>query len=120
MVILDYKMEDNFDPAFYLNIYPDVLRSHAAAYIHYKRFGKAEGRTPNRFELSERYKTNLAFGINQINPPYRQQKENLINVVIRTHLREHFFKKAIQSIINQKYSNSNQTYPNSLTSSLTH
>ncbi|WP_422475563.1 hypothetical protein [Endozoicomonas sp. ALB032] len=44
-----FNTEDEFDEHYYLNKYPDVLKSKLTAKEHYLKYGKFLGRKPNSF-----------------------------------------------------------------------
>lgn len=101
---------DNFDYLKYLDLYPDLLhfgiKTQQQAYNHYILFGKKESRVYNIRQLKERYKMNMDNEIKKINNfSVITKNENKIHIIVRTHLRETYFKKVIKSILSQNYDN---------------
>lgn len=97
-----------FDFKFYINLYPDLNRisCETNAYLHYTKFGKKEGRFCNVEQLKKNYYKNLSNQIDKFKLwSDNNLNENKINIIIRTHLRKNYFKKVIESIINQNYQN---------------
>lgn len=45
----DRKPNEDFDPVWYREYYPDIVGSHMGAFQHYVLFGKDEGRYPNPY-----------------------------------------------------------------------
>ena len=102
-------MED-FDFTFYLETYPDLKKAgiihENQAYRHYTQYGKHENRVKNLDEMKNRIHVN-EIKINSEYQTYTKKKntEEKINILIRTSDREEKFKKCIESIHNQQYSN---------------
>lgn len=100
-----------FDSQFYLQMYPDLkkagIKTKENAYIHYLQYGKKEGRVCNKLQLKNNYSINMNNGIEKIKDftNFTSKDENKIHIIIRTHLREYYFKKVIDSIITQNYQN---------------
>lgn len=100
-------MED-FDYQFYLDLYPDLrkagITTEERAYNHYLKSGKKEGRVCNKLQLENNYKMNMDNGIQKIKDFTNIEKsENKIHIIVRSHLRETYFKKVIESIVKQNY-----------------
>ena len=101
---------ENFDYLFYLELYPDLrkagIQNKEQAYRHYVKNGKKEGRVCNKLRLKNIYAINMENGIQKIKDFTNTEKsENKIHIIVRTHLRKSYFKKAIESIITQNYEN---------------
>jgi len=101
---------ESFDYQFYLDLYPDLkkagIKTKERAYNHYLKSGKKEGRVYNKLQLQNNYKMNMDNGIQKIKDFTNIEKnENKIHIIVRTHLREYYFKKVIESIITQNYEN---------------
>lgn len=95
---------------FYLNFYPDlalngITKEHEARY-HYEMHGKREGRVKNEAELRQRLK-NLHQSIaedekRQVAPVEMHHK---ITILIRTSKRPEYFRRCMESVLNQTYDN---------------
>ena len=103
----------NFDHEFYLKTYNDLpkagILTREAAFDHWIKFGKNEGRVCN----IETMKTNYTKNRSIIEDEYRKLVvskhfliQSRINILIRTtRSREKYFKKCINSILTQNYTN---------------
>lgn len=102
-----YKYFNKFDYIFYKNFYKDLNKLKINQINnHWRINGKKEGRIINEFQL----KFNLFksyFIINKYKNLKFNKDEKKINILIRTSNREKYFKKCLNSILNQNYSNYN-------------
>jgi glycosyltransferase involved in cell wall biosynthesis len=102
-----FKKYPDFNYDEYKSFYSDLKDlSHIKLIQHYDKFGRKEGRVYNKTMLNTKHNllTNqLQLSINNI--ILSNKSEQLINILIRTSNRESYFKKCINSILNQKYSN---------------
>ena len=101
---------ENFNYCFYLDLYSDLrkagINTQDTAYQHYLKNGKREGRVCNKLQLKNNYKMNMDNGIQKIKDfTITEISENKIHIIVRTHLREFYFKNTIESIIRQNYQN---------------
>lgn len=101
---------ENFDYQFYLDLYPDLrkagITTEERAYKHYLKSGKKEGRICH----PEQMKENIKHAHNQIEKEKnsferKKEKEEKINILIRTSNRPEYCKKCIESILEQHYNN---------------
>ena len=103
------SQEDNlfrFDHEFYITTYTDIdqneYNTQEKSLAHYLRWGKKEGRCCCYEEMIYRYQINKAEAIEKINlfPKLENKK---FNILIRTSSRPEYFKKCIESVLNQTY-----------------
>ena len=94
----------NFDWKFYVNYYPNIKKlTKEQAYIH---FINSKYVICCNIKLKEIYEKNLSLALVQKNNYIKIKNiEEKLNILIRTSNRSEYFKEAIESIINQKYSN---------------
>lgn len=101
---------ENFDYQFYLDLYPDLrkagITTEERAYKHYLKSGKKEGRICHPVQMKE----NIKHAYNQIEKEKnsferKKEKEEKINILIRTSNRPEYCKKCIESILEQHYNN---------------
>ena len=107
---------NNFDWKFYLDTYPDLrhngINNERYARSHYFKYGIVELRAPNALYMKE----NVEKARNIILEEERKIRGDpaiplavggsaLINILIRTSSRPHYFDKCIESILNQEYKN---------------
>lgn len=106
----------SFDWKFYTSFYPDlsIFKDEKSALNHYKKYGKKEGRLcypPDRvYNQYNQYEERLKKVNDEIENEAKmyissQKPENKISILIRTCMRPNFFKKCIDSILSQEYSN---------------
>jgi glycosyltransferase involved in cell wall biosynthesis len=101
-----------FDKDFYVNFYPDikngVLNESIDPYHHYETHGKIEKRVSCQNELNDIISTNLRLIRSQrrlLQNVEFKNRENKLNILIRTSKRPKLFKECIESILSQKYTN---------------
>ena len=98
---------NKFDYLFYVNLYPDLRHlTMIQAKNHYTNHGIYEGRIGH----PEQMKKNMDDAIMNIQheqSTYKRtnKEEEKINILIRTSNRPVYFRKCIQSILEQKYEN---------------
>jgi hypothetical protein len=97
--------EDNFDWEFYLDIYPDLeqngIKTKEMAYNHWITFGKKEGRKCNLDSI----KKNIYIEKLENKYNFISNNKKKFNILIRTCHRPNYFKKCINSVLNQNYDN---------------
>lgn len=101
---------ESFDYLFYLNLYPDLreanINTEYEARQHYMNHGKKEGRICNAYALE----CNVEKGMNAVAKDYNKlvitkEREEKINILIRTSNRPESFEKCINSVLGQQYTN---------------
>lgn len=107
---------DKMDHDFYISLYPDVI-SYCNNDInwydkidkHFRLYGKKEGRICNAEQLKNRYNNNLNIIKEEYdnfkNQNFLKVDESKLNILIRTSNRPEYFKKCIDSVISQNYTN---------------
>lgn len=103
---------EKFDYQFYLDLYPDLrkagIKTEEKAYKHYLLDGNREGRICHPDQMKENiekaYKK-IEKGKNSFER--KKEKEEKINILIRTSNRPEYCKKCIESIVEQQYCNYN-------------
>ena len=108
---IDYKKEienENFNWEFYINLYPDLKNkdfcNENIAYLHYKEYGKNEGRICNTNDLISKSFINLKCDEENLNN-LDEKPEFLINILIKSTDNSQNIIKCIQSILDQNYNN---------------
>ena len=100
---------DVFDKEKYCNMYPDVLINYTVetAWLHFIRHGLKEERCVYIIGDKESFmKTMMDFiNKNEKTIQYPSTKEEKITILIRTCYRPLLFKRCIESILQQRYSN---------------
>ena len=101
---------ENFDYQFYLDLYPDLrkagIKTEDRAYKHYLKSGKREGRICHPDQMKENIKNAYKKIEKEKNSFERKkEKEEKINILIRTSNRPEYCKKCIESILEQDYNN---------------
>jgi len=101
---------DIFDWKFYLTTYRDLqnagLTTEVAAKRHWVQFGRKEGRLCNAIMMKTRYEKNLLDATNAVSQYVGSTKANpKWNILIRTCMRETYFRTCMESILKQTYKN---------------
>ena len=103
-----------FDCEFYLNFYRDLPQNIYEignnAILHYTNHGIKESRICCQEELTDIINKNSQLINNQyemLKTKIFKKEERLLNILIRTSMRPDFFKKCIESVLMQKYTNYN-------------
>ena len=103
---------DNFDYNAYCNMYPDVLKTYSKplSWVHYLKHGRKEARTlyinnVNSEPFMDRIMKTIVKKEQQLH--FKSSPKKLINILIRTCYRPLLFKRCINSILSQNYSNFN-------------
>lgn len=106
LIKLIEKYKNEFDYHFYINFYKDLkYKNYNQALRHWILYGKKEGRICNKFK-SYLHLINYKLIIkNYDNIIFKKINQEKINILIRTCNREKYFKKCINSVLNQNYNN---------------
>jgi len=100
-----------FNYKFYTELYNDLKNlTKNQALDHYLKHGISEKRISCKEEFNDIINKNLLKIKKQkktLNNMKFQKPENKLNILIRTSMRPEFFKKCIESILSQKYTNFN-------------
>jgi hypothetical protein len=99
-----------FDHNFYITTYTDLdineYNTQEKSLAHYLRWGKREGRCCCYEQMINQYQKNKTESIEKINLFPKLEKKKF-NILIRTSSRPEYFKKCIESVLNQTYTNYN-------------
>jgi len=111
-MLVKYEIENgtnivkNFDHEFYLKTYADLgemgITSRRDAITHYIQNGHKEHRIYTEENMRNQYKTNLQNAMHELNI-FPHEHKIKFRILIRTSNRPEYFKKCIDSILNQNY-----------------
>lgn len=101
------KLEEIFDHEFYLKTYTDLgeqgIISRRDTIIHYIQSGYKECRAYSAENMLNQYDSNLQKSQNELNQ-FKQLFNHEFRILIRTSNRPEYFKRCIESILQQTYS----------------